>query len=224
MPLGRLARLAPCAQAARARFLRCTSSSDTAAGVSPGMRAACPSVCGRTALKHLARLVRQSAHRRVVDIRRQGAVSSWRCWRSISSLWRFRYPEYLACTSTLQLDLRRRAARRRIQPAVGVGRRDGAQVVVRELGAAQQLERMRLRAQSGCPSFAKRACVHIAGPHQQPSRGARARPRRHRACAQRTRQRSSSTSPSSRPQRVRRRSALSSRRDRRYSARLVNMR
>src|SRR5580698_5292678 len=41
-------RAGPAAQAARSRFLRCTSNSDTAAGVSPGMRAACPSVSGRT--------------------------------------------------------------------------------------------------------------------------------------------------------------------------------
>src|ERR1700688_3014609 len=36
------------AYAARSRFFRCTSSSETAAGVSPGIRAACPKVSGRT--------------------------------------------------------------------------------------------------------------------------------------------------------------------------------
>ncbi len=53
------------------RRFRCTSSSETAAGVTPGMRAACPSVAGLVLGESLPYLVRQAAHRREIEPGRQ---------------------------------------------------------------------------------------------------------------------------------------------------------
>ena len=52
-------------------FFRCTSSSDTAAGVIPGMREAWPSVAGTDLDQFLAHFVRQADHLVVIDLVRQ---------------------------------------------------------------------------------------------------------------------------------------------------------
>ena len=77
--------------------------------------------------------------------------------------------------------------------------------------------------ESGCPSFASRAASTSPGRTSTVERRASSPETASRLRAKNS-HRSSSTNPSSRPSVVKRRSALSSRSDRRYSARLVNMR
>ena len=162
--------------------------------------------------------------RRVVDVRRQGAAprgaAGGRSPRSGASGTPSTSPARRPAASPAPPAARRRASRAGARASAGA---TTVEIVVADLGTAQQLEGMRFALQAA--ARASRAARHPRRPGRT-STPTVARLRRDTASRLRSKnsQRSSSTSPSSRPRGVRRRSALSSRSNRRYSARLVNMR
>ena len=81
----------------------------TAAGVTPGIREACPSVPGRT-LDSRSTISRESPGMPAKANSPGMCRPSWRRWRSTAASWRFKYPWYLNAVSTLARSMSRLAS------------------------------------------------------------------------------------------------------------------
>ena len=184
------------------------------------MRAACPRVSRPHVAETLARFIRQSADQGVVDVGRQAQFLIARSAVDLIAL-AFQVPGIFGLHFDLQFDLLAQALIACATAPPRVQRR--VQIIEGNFRPAQQIDGMRLARQRARPVW--RAMRHR--PRRDARRRApadRLRPPPRRVCAERIPSAHRSMSPSSRPAAVRRRSALSSRSESRYSARLVNMR
>ena len=138
------------------------SSATSAAGVTPAIRAAAPSVAGRDALQLLAHLVRKAADRGVIEIARQASASSRRKARDVGVL-ALEIAGISAVDLELLGDLRRQAAE--LRP-------DAAQTREVDLGIGQQIGGRARARPSGVDRDAVRA--QRCGRQRQTSRQRRA--------------------------------------------------
>ena len=136
---------------ARARLRRCTSSIDTAAGVTPGMRPAWPTVAGRTSVESLAHLVRQAGELRIVEVLRQSRFLVARGARDL-----FLLPLDVARVAGAHLDL---GADLRRQPRIDRQRR----VALARVRTGEPLRRAR--------ELEERFVAHLRSPQQLEGRG-----------------------------------------------------